>query len=259
MTIVQKNPPPRPLVAGNWKMNGTLAQAEALVRALVGSVPAGVDIVLCPPFTALQPVSLMLKGSPLRLGAQNLHWEPKGAFTGEVSGEMLAELGCEYVIIGHSERRTFFGETDDTIRKKLAAAIRANLRPIVCVGETLAEREAGKTLSVLTRQLGGALNGIDRGGLKHLTLAYEPVWAIGTGRIASPDQVAEAHHALRETLTSLCGVEVSKGVRIQYGGSVTPENAESLMSIKDVQGALVGGASLKAETFLAILAAASKR
>jgi triosephosphate isomerase len=250
----------RPIIAGNWKLHATLQEASALVRQLKGACEVeaggGVDVVVCPPFTALATVAEALKGSRIGLGAQDLFWEPHGAFTGEVSAGLLADAGCRYVIIGHSERRTHFGETDETVRRKLAAALRQPLVPIACIGETLQQREANQTFAVLERQLAGALDGLSGGDAAKVVLAYEPVWAIGTGRNASPEQAQEAHAFIRQWLAKRWGAGVSESLRIQYGGSVTAANAAGLLQQPDVDGALVGGASLKAEAFTAIVKAA---
>jgi len=242
-------------VCGNWKMHKTVAEAAALVRELragLGESAGAVQVAVAPPFTALSAVGEALRGSPIELSAQDVHWEPQGAFTGEVSAPMLAEVGCRHGIVGHSERRQLFGETDETVRKKTGALLAAGLRPIVCVGETLAEREAGKTLAVVDRQVRAGLAGLPAASLAAITVAYEPVWAIGTGRTATSAQAQEVHAAIRGILRELAG-SVADGIRIQYGGSVKPENARELMNQPDVDGALVGGASLKAADFVAIV------
>ncbi|MBI5070691.1 MAG: triose-phosphate isomerase [Deltaproteobacteria bacterium] len=242
-------------VCGNWKMHKTQAEARELVRALAPlCAPLGgkVQVAVAPPFTALAAAAEALRGSPLELGAQDVHWEKQGAFTGAVSAPMLAEAGVKHVIVGHSERRQLFGETDETVRKKVGAVLAANLLPIVCVGETLAEREAGKTLEVVGRQLRGGLSGLQAPALAAVTVAYEPVWAIGTGKTATSAQAQEVHQALRAILRELCGAGADS-IRIQYGGSVKPDNAAELMSQPDVDGALVGGASLKADDFIQIV------
>lgn len=249
----------RPVIAGNWKMNKTVGEAQALVRELRNSlaiVRDQVEIVLAPPFTALHPVAHAIEESNLHLAAQNCHWEPSGAFTGEVSAPMLKEVGCTYVIIGHSERRQFFGETDETVNRRAKAVIAAGTRPIVCVGETLAEREANRTLEIVSRQLKGGLEGLDGNLIRSSIIAYEPVWAIGTGRTATSAQAQEVHAHIREWLTQAFGREAAAHCRIQYGGSVKPENAKELLDKPDVDGALVGGASLKAADFAAIVKAA---
>jgi len=211
---------------------------------------------VCPPFTALETVAQSLNGSRIGVGAQDLYWEPEGAFTGEVAGPMLVDVGCRYVIIGHSERRTHFGETDETVSRKLRAALQHRLTPIVCIGETLAQRERKQTFDVLTQQLDGGLRGVDVADAPRMVLAYEPVWAIGTGRNATPQQAQEAHQMIRRWLGERFGSEATESLRVQYGGSVTAANATSLLQQPDVDGALVGGASLNADAFLAIVNAA---
>ena len=238
-------------------MHLSLAEASALVQQLKKSCETdAVEVVVCPPFTALSSVGELLQGSWIGLGAQDMFWEPQGAFTGEISPVMLRDAGCRYVIIGHSERRAHFGETDQSVQRKLAAALAHRLIPIVCIGETLIEREANQTFAVLTRQLEGGLKGVSAGDAARLVLAYEPVWAIGTGRNATPQQAQEAHDAIRQWLTARYGNQISESIRIQYGGSVTAANAAGLLQESDVDGALVGGASLKAEAFTAIVNAA---
>jgi len=242
----------RPLIAGNWKMNLTLAQSLDLARAVEEGASSG-EVAVCVPFTAISVVGEALKGSSVRLGAQDCHWEAQGAFTGEVSTGMLKEAGCQVVIIGHSERRKLFGETDEAVNKKLSAALKAGLTPIVCVGETLEERESQKTWRVLETQLAGGLKGFAPADLSKVVVAYEPVWAIGTGKTASPAQAQEAHLFIRAQLEKLYGKAFAGGVRILYGGSVTAENVDTLMTQPDVDGALVGGASLKKDSFLRIM------
>ncbi len=247
----------KPIIAGNWKMCLTLREAGALVQQLKAACDTdAVDVAVCPPFTALATVSALLAGSHIGLGAQDVFWELQGAFTGEVSPTMLRDAGCQYVIIGHSERRQYFGETDATVHKKLAAALQQGLKPIVCVGETLAEREQGKTFEVLTRQLGGAFAECEQWHCASITLAYEPVWAIGTGKTATPEQAQEAHAFIRQWIGTRCGAPVAESLRIQYGGSVNAANAQTLLQQPDVDGALVGGASLKADVFSVIVRAA---
>ena len=245
------------IVAGNWKMNKTVSESLALVRELrdLAGDFGGVEVVVAPPFTSLHPVMAALDGSPLRLAAQNCHWEKSGAFTGEVAAPMLKELGCTYVIVGHSERRQLFGETDETVNKRSRAVVAAGLLPIVCVGETLEEREAGRTLEVVSRQVQGALARFSAQQVARFVLAYEPVWAIGTGRNATSAQAQEVHAAIRSQLARLYDGETARQVRIQYGGSVKPDNAAELLGQPDVDGALVGGASLKAADFAAIVRA----
>jgi len=244
-----------PLIAGNWKMNKTVEEALDLIRQLKTSLSniEGVEVAVAPPFTALYAVSQELKGSSICLSAQNLFYEEKGAFTGEVSPLMLKEIGCQYVIIGHSERRQFFGETDETVNRRIKAALGQDLKPIFCMGETLKEREEGKTFSVIERQVEGGLKGIGEEGVKSIVIAYEPVWAIGTGKTATPQQAEEVHRFIRERLERLYSREIAERIRIQYGGSVTPENIKVLMSQENIDGALVGGASLKSETFSKIV------
>ncbi|NPA48734.1 MAG: triose-phosphate isomerase [Thermodesulfobacteria bacterium] len=245
----------RPLIAGNWKMHKTIAETLAYIEAFKPLV-AGVedrDIMLAPPFTALDAAQRALEGSRISLGAQNCHWEEEGAFTGEISARMLADIGVTYVILGHSERRHIFGETDEMIRQKVAAVLRHELVPILCIGETLEEREAGKTFSVLERQLKEGLKGLSAGDLKDLVIAYEPVWAIGTGKTASPEQAEEAHAFCRRLLAEMFGADFAEKIRILYGGSVKPENIVGLMARPDIDGALVGGASLKPDVFARIV------
>ncbi len=248
----------KPIVAGNWKMNKTVAEATELVQDLIPALQniTGVDKVLCPPFTALAPVSHLLEGTELGLGAQNLYWEPKGAFTGEVAPAMVAEF-CQYVILGHSERRAYFGDTDETVNRKIKAALDNGLQPIVCVGETLEENQAGRTAEVVSGQLRGAVAGFDAATVAGLIIAYEPIWAIGTG-LAATAAVANAIIAdsIRVPLAELYDEATAQAVRVQYGGSVKPGNAVEYFSQPDIDGALVGGASLKAPDFAAIVAAA---
>ncbi len=244
------------LVAGNWKMNLTLAEARGLAREIVQGVgsESRAEVVLAPPYTALAAVAGELTGTPVKLAGQDMFWEEKGAFTGAISPVMLADVGCHYVIIGHSERRQHFGETDATVNRKVKAALAAGLVPIMCVGETLTEREAGHTLIVVETQVRGGLAGFPAAARERLVLAYEPVWAIGTGKTATPEQAQEVHRFIRKLLPSILNTEA---IRILYGGSVTPENAPILMSEPDIDGALVGGASLKAASFLPIIAASN--
>ncbi|MFI5316134.1 MAG: triose-phosphate isomerase [Myxococcota bacterium] len=243
-----------PLVAANWKMHKTAAEAAAFARALVPSLAGlhGVEVAVAPPFTALAALREALGSAPVALTAQNAHFEKSGAFTGEVSVAMLAELGCRYVILGHSERRQIFGETDELVAKKLGAVQAAGLRPILCVGEQLAERESGRTFDVLARQLSGSLAAADRSRAAELVVAYEPVWAIGTGRTATPELAQEAHAFIRARLADRFAADAGR-IRIQYGGSVKPDNAAELLAQPDIDGALVGGASLDPESFSAII------
>ncbi|MDX2168858.1 MAG: triose-phosphate isomerase [Deltaproteobacteria bacterium] len=245
----------RPLLAGNWKMYGTATEALALVDALLPLIAHFVDrdVLIAPPFTALAPVATRLGGSGVHLAGQNLYWEDRGAYTGEVSGPMLVAAGCSHVIVGHSERRQLFGDLDDWVGRKTVAALRAGLIPIVCVGETLADREAGETLQVVARQLRAALVDVAGDALPRVVVAYEPVWAIGTGRVASPGQAQEVHAELRALLASQATPSVAAGMRILYGGSVKPDNIDTLMRQPDIDGALVGGASLQATDFARIV------
>jgi triosephosphate isomerase (TIM) len=245
----------RPIIAGNWKMYGTRAEAEQLltaVRARVTDV-ADREIVIAPPFTALETAARILTGSTIRLAAQNLHWELQGAFTGEVSGTMLKDLNCHYVIIGHSERRQYCAESDDQVARKICAAQREGLTPIICVGETLAEREHGKTDGVITRQVRGALHQQTSAAIAVLILAYEPVWAIGTGLTATPEQAQQVHTVIRATVAELADQQTAAAIRILYGGSVKPDNVDGLMAQTDIDGALVGGASLQVDSFVRII------
>ncbi len=248
--------PRRPrLVAGNWKMHKTASEGASLARELRALVtaPAG-EVAVCPPFTALAAVGEALRGGRIHLGAQNLHPEPHGAYTGEVSGPMLAAAGCRFVIVGHSERRRLFGEDDALVARKLRAALGSGLTPIVCVGETLAEREAGRTEEVLVRQITTAFHGL---GTAACVVAYEPVWAIGTGKVASPEQARDAHRTIRGTLDAVSGRGAGEAMAILYGGSVNAGNAAALFAERDVDGALVGGASLEAASFWKIVTAAA--
>jgi triosephosphate isomerase len=241
-----------PIIAGNWKMNTNIDQAVELAQEMRDRLDkiGGVEKVLCPPFVSLSAVGKVISGSSIKLGAQNMHFEEKGAYTGEVSPLMLAGL-CEYVILGHSERRQYFGESDEIVNRKVKAALKAGLKPILCVGERLEENEAGKTEEVVTRQIKGALAGVDFS--KSLVVAYEPVWAIGTGKAASGKQANDTIKLIRSTLAALYGKESSQSIRIQYGGSVTAANIGEFISQPEIDGALVGGASLKAGEFLSIV------
>jgi triosephosphate isomerase len=249
-----------PFVAGNWKMNKTIPEARALVAEMVPALREvkGVEKVLCPPFMALFPVAALLQGTDIGLGAQDMHWEAKGAFTGEVAPGMVAEF-CKYVIIGHSERRTYFGEIDESVNKKTVAARTSGLIPIVCVGETLAEYESGRTAEVVSRQIRAGLKGLEAEFAPTVVVAYEPVWAIGTGR-ASTGENAEAvvREHIRKPLAEMYGVETAQAIRVLYGGSVTAANAAEFFGQADIDGALVGGASLKVDEFVAIVRAAVK-
>ena len=257
--------PRRPrLVAGNWKMNKLPAEGAALAREMVAlraGDPAArsCEVAICPPYPALAAVGEALRGSGVHLGAQNAHWEVQGAFTGEVSGPMLAALGCRFVVLGHSERRHLMGESDEQVAKKLRAALRDGLTPIVCVGELLAEREADRTAEVLVRQVSAAYAGLSAETARTTVVAYEPVWAIGTGKVASPEQARDAHRVIRATLDRVVGPGTGGTVTILYGGSVNAGNAATLFAEDDLDGALVGGASLEAAGFWKIVAAASAR
>jgi triosephosphate isomerase len=244
-----------PLLAGNWKMHGTRAEAKALAGTLAASVGdvTGREVLIAPPFTALDAAREAIAGTRILLGAQNVHGADKGAYTGEISAAMLEEAGCTHVIIGHSERRQYYCETDAGVNARLGGALRARLIPIVCVGETLAEREAGTTMTVIERQVRGGLAGVDSVHHPRIVLAYEPVWAIGTGRTATPHQAQEVHLAVRNLVAELAGPVVASGVRILYGGSVKPDNIDALMAQPDIDGALVGGASLDAVAFARIV------
>ncbi|MBU4120038.1 MAG: triose-phosphate isomerase [Proteobacteria bacterium] len=245
----------RPVIAGNWKMNKTIAEAVDFALRLRDDLEAPPDreVIIAPPFTALQAVAEVLRGSAIRLAAQNLHEAEKGAYTGEISGGMLSEAGCEYVIVGHSERRTLFGEGNETVNRKLRAAIAVGLKPIFCLGETPREREEDRTKAVIERQLKEGLNNLTAGDIGRSLFAYEPVWAIGTGRTASPEQAEEVHRFIREWITGRYGRERAEELAILYGGSVTPKNIAELMLQQDINGALVGGASLDASSFLQIV------
>lgn len=244
-----------PLIAGNWKMFKTGAEAIDYTKQLIDLTEDQdtVDIMIAPPFTALALVSEIVRDTPIGLGAQNLFWEKEGAFTGEISASMLVSAGCQYVIIGHSERRQYFGETDETVNRKLKAAGDASLIPILCVGETEVQREDQKTFSVLDKQIRNGLEGLTLDEHHALVVAYEPVWAIGTGKTATPAQVQEVHAYIRELIEKSFGNMLAKSTRVLYGGSVKPDNVSELMALPDVDGALVGGASLQPETFSKII------
>ena len=247
-----------PFVVGNWKLNKTIAESLALVTELKNQLGAvkGVAVGVAPVFTALHSVAKRLEGSSIATCGQNCHFEASGAWTGEVSAPLLADAGASWVIVGHSERRQFFGDTSDSVGNKARAVLAAGLGAIVCVGELLAERDAGRTLAVVDEQLTGGLAGIDAAGAAKIVIAYEPVWAIGTGRTATPAQAQEVHAHIRSWLAGRFSAATADTIRIQYGGSVKPSNAEALMAEKDIDGALVGGASLEAADFIAIVKAA---
>jgi triosephosphate isomerase len=241
-----------PFVAGNWKMNTTTTEAEKLVLEMLDKLDRikGVEKVLCPPFVSLVAVNMMLQNSSIKLGAQNMYFETEGAYTGEISPVMLSEL-CEFVILGHSERRWYFGETDEIVNKKVKATLANKLQPILCVGERLEEKEAGKTQDVINRQVTGALQGLEP--ISNLVIAYEPIWAIGTGKAASGEQAAATIQFIRDVLTKLWNKSIAQGLRILYGGSVNSSNITEFISHPEIDGALVGGASLKAEEFVSIV------
>ncbi len=245
----------RPIIAGNWKMYKTVKEGEELVNGLKRELykVTDVDVVVCPPFTLLVNISDMLLETNIGLGAQDTFWEEEGAYTGEVSAKMLKDAGCQYVIIGHSERRQFFDETDESVNKKIFAALKNALTPIVCVGENLSEREKGIAFDVIKKQLDGGFKGVSEVDIEKIVIAYEPVWAIGTGKVATPEQAQEAHKYIRGWLSKAYGTDIACKIRIQYGGSVKPDNIKGLMANEDIDGALVGGASLKVETFTAIV------
>jgi triosephosphate isomerase len=245
----------KPIIAGNWKMNKTPQEAERLISALIPLVRGAqdVDVVVCPPFVCIPAAAEALKGSNVRLGAQNMHFEPSGAYTGEVSAEMLTSLGVEYVILGHSERRQYFGETDEGVNKKAKAALAAGLTPIICVGETLSERENGITAEVVCRQIKLALLGLSAEQTAGVVIAYEPIWAIGTGKTATSEDANETIGTIRGAVAEVYGDDTAFKVRIQYGGSMKPSNASELMAMPEIDGGLIGGASLKAEDFAAIV------
>jgi len=247
-----------PLVAGNWKLNHTATGAYKLVAEMLPGLRMvkGVEKLICPPFTALMAVSRLIKDTDIRLGAQDMFWEDKGAFTGEISAPMLAEF-CQFVILGHSERRAYFGETNETVNRKVRAALAHELTPLVCVGETLAENEAGQTAGIVSRQVHEALSGLDIQGAINIVIAYEPIWAIGTGRAATPDGVDTLiRNVIRPTVSGLLGDDTGQSVRILYGGSVNPDNAAKFFRQPEIDGALVGGASLNPRSFIEIVEAA---
>ncbi|MFO7312603.1 triose-phosphate isomerase [Rhodothermus marinus] len=246
------------LVAGNWKMHTDREEAIRLAEAVVAEVgdPGPVQVAVCPPFVNLEVVRQVIEGTPIRLGAQNMHYEEAGAYTGEVSAPMLKSVGCRYVILGHSERRQYFGETDEGVNRKIKRALQYELIPIVCVGETLEERQAGQAAAVVERQVRAALDGVALHSAEALVIAYEPVWAIGTGHTATPEQAQEMHALIRRLLIDRYGEAIGRALHILYGGSVKPGNAADLFAQPDVDGGLIGGASLKAADFAAIVRAA---
>jgi len=246
------------VIAGNWKMNKDLNESQDLVSKIINGLgnDTKCNVIVCPPFTSLNEVSSLIKTTPVKLGAQNMYFEDSGAFTGEISASMIKSVGCEYVIIGHSERRTVFGEPDEVTNKKVKKALEHNLKPIFCIGELLEQREEGTTMDVVKNQLLNGLKDITLEQLSKIIIAYEPVWAIGTGKTASPEQAQEVHAAIRELIVENFSEDVADNLVIQYGGSVKPDNAGELLSQKDIDGALVGGACLKADSFLGIIASA---
>jgi triosephosphate isomerase len=245
----------RPIIAGNWKMNKTTKKAEIFVEELKRQLAnyTGVEVVVCPPFTALSKVAKVLEGSKIVMGAQNMYPEPAGAFTGEVSPLMLLEVGCEYVIIGHSERRILLNETDEIVNKKLKSASTYRLKPIFCLGEDIKERDAGKTEEVVYNQLTKGLADLSRDDVSKMVIAYEPIWAIGTGRTATPEDANAIHKFIRKTLSDIYDQKLASKIRIQYGGSVRPDNIDALMAQPDIDGVLVGGASLDIRSFVRIV------
>ena len=246
----------KPLIAGNWKMNKTISEALELANGIKRScldLTESVDIVLCPPFTALSEVAEVLTDSDIKLGAQDMHWQESGAYTGEISAVMLKDLGCSFVIIGHSERRQYFGETNEAVNKKIKAALKLDLSPIVCMGETLQERQKDKTFDVVRNHTEGALVDIDAKDMLKVTVAYEPVWAIGTGVNAKPEQAEVVQEFIRDLIEKRYNREVSETIRILYGGSIKPENFKDLIAQQDLDGGLVGGASLEIDSFVKIV------
>lgn len=244
-----------PMLAGNWKLFKTINEAKDLVESLHGLIGRihEREVVVCPVFTSLYAVSKILEGKSIKLGAQDVYFEEKGAFTGEVAPLMLKDVGCTYVIIGHSERRKYFGETDEIVNKKVKSSLSAGLLPIVCVGESLEEKESGQTINVVSRQVNEAMKDLNASQIEKLVIAYEPIWAIGTGKNDSPDSAQATIKEIRNVLASICGDSTAEKVRILYGGSVKPENIDAFMKERDIDGALVGGASLTAESFARIV------
>jgi len=244
------------VIAGNWKMNNDINESQKLVSEILNGL--GNDdkcgVIVCPPFTSLSEVHTLVKNSVIKLGAQNMYFEKSGAFTGEVSADMLKSVGCEYVILGHSERRTIFGESDELINSKIKTAINNGLKVIFCIGESLSEREEGITNDIVKRQLTKGLKNITADELKNIIVAYEPIWAIGTGKTATPEQAQEVHAFIRKLIADIYSDQIADNIVIQYGGSVKPDNASTLLSQTDIDGALVGGACLKADSFLSIIA-----
>jgi triosephosphate isomerase len=246
------------VIAGNWKMNNDISESQNLVSGIISGLgnDTKCEVIVCPPFTSLSEVSTLIKNTPVKLGAQNMHYEDSGAFTGEISNSMLKSVGCEYVIIGHSERRTIFGENDKMINKKINKALESGLKVIFCIGESLEQREEGNTNEVVKKQIVNGLINVTSDDLTNIIVAYEPIWAIGTGKTASPEQAQEVHFFIRGQIEKIYSKESAENLQIQYGGSVKPENAATLLSQPDIDGALVGGACLKADSFLSIIASA---
>ena len=247
------------VIAGNWKMNNDIFESQNLISKLTSDLDnekVNCDVIVCPPFTSLSEAKSLLKNSIIKLGAQNMYFEESGAFTGEISASMLKNAGCDYVILGHSERRTIFGESDQVINKKIKKAIQSDLLPIFCVGESLQERESEITYDIIKKQVTEGLKNISSADMQKIIIAYEPVWAIGTGKTASPQQAEDVHAFIRRLVKSLYSNEIAEDLVIQYGGSVKPDNAKELLSQKDIDGALVGGACLKSESFIGIIKAA---
>lgn len=245
----------KPVIAGNWKMHNTISEALDLVKGIKPQVEdvTDVEIIVAPVYTALASIAAELKGSNINVASQNIFWEVKGAFTGEVAPNMITDAGCTHAIIGHSERRQYFGETDETVNKRVKAAITAGLIPILCVGETLEERDAGNTITVVATQTKGGLKDIAKEDMVKIIIAYEPVWAIGTGKTATPEMAEDVHKQIRRIVSEISDVKIANSIRVLYGGSVKPENVDDLMAQPDIDGALVGGASLKADSFVRLV------
>lgn len=249
------------IIAGNWKMNKTASESQTLAEEIKRELAecSDVEVVLCPPFTSLPVVADVVGETAIKFGAQNIHWEANGAYTGEISPFMLRSLYCHFVILGHSERRSYFGETDEIVNKKTKAALAASLTPIVCVGETIEQRQAERHMEVVRTQVQASLAGIDPADLKKLVIAYEPVWAIGTGLTATPEQAQEMHAFIRSVLAGMSNEDVAQSVRIQYGGSMKPSNAAELLAKPDIDGGLIGGASLEAKSFVELVRIAQQK
>ena len=245
----------KPIIAGNWKMYKTIPEAKQLVSGVIKELAdfSGVEVVFCPPFTALSTVKQLIQGTSFGIGAQNLYWKEQGAFTGEISPLMLKDIGCDYCIIGHSERRQYFGETDTTVNQKVKAALAVGIKPIICVGETLVQREAGETNSLIKSQTEQALAGVAPDAVPEIVIAYEPIWAIGTGKSSTPKDASGVIGLIRKTVAAMFGNDAAQKLRIQYGGSVKPENIKEFMNEPEIDGALVGGASLEIDSFIKIV------